>query len=255
MDQNQPHRVRWCPAPCASASSGGSWADVGLCLTQSGLAGSVHWGRWVGRALSTGGWGGRGLSTGGWAGGALSTGAGVDGICPLGRGLASRSVRWGHLGVASVHYAGQSVRLCPLGRAGCRGDRGLPTRCRRAELRGFAFRSISGVLSSPRTWRGPGCAGRVLPSSPGHQVPTRWWRWSVLSESRPLVVGGAGRAQSTVEETGSPESRRPGRSSGSCLEPGLGGGPRGVRWLACQLAGSACSMTQGKHLVLSRNPL
>lgn len=237
VDQNQP-RATLVPSPLRiGIIPAGTWADVGLCPLGAGAGrlcplGEVGW-----RGLSTGGWGGRNLPTGGWGGWNLPTGQGLGvQVCPLGAPGCWRLST----------MKGPDVRLCPLGRAGCPGSGSAHQVQAGRVARGCAFRSISGVLFSPRTWRGP-TAARGKGSCPPPWAPGSHQVVAVVCALREPAVGGgwAAGALSTVEETGSPESRQPGRSNW-CLEPGLGGGPRGVRGLACpELAGSACSMTQG----------
>lgn len=228
-------RARWyrLPAlwhhPMKKAVSVGRACPRALSTGGGGLAGSVHWGRWVGGPLSTGGWGGRGLSTGGWAGGlcplgevdgralstggwggrALSTGEQVADLL-LGREQKIQVWLTGHLGVGVCPlYRGKRQAL--PGQGGCEVIGICPPGATPDGL--CSFMGPFGVLS-PRTWRGATAArGRgVLPP------PTRHWSFppggggGLCSREPALVVGGQWGPRHEWRRRGSPGERRPGRS-------------------------------------------
>lgn len=209
VDQNQP-RATLVPSPLRigiipagtwaqrRALSIGGWGERGLSTGRGRNSGSVHWG-WGGRGLSTAGGGRAGLSTGGtWVSGSVHyEGAGHQGLSTV-RGPGVREGA-GHQGLSIGCRPGRSPVALPSGL--------------------LHFRRA--LLSTYLTWD-HGCIQEgVLPSSPGTRFPPGgggglcsqragcWW-W--------VGIG----AWSTVEEKGSPGSRRqPGRSDW-CLEPGLG---------------------------------
>lgn len=210
VDQNQP-RATLVPSPLRiGIIPAGTWAR-----------------RW---ALSTGGWGGWDLSTG--------QGLGIQ-VCPLGAPGCRR--------LSTMR--GPDVRICPLGRARCPGVRvcppgagrmGCPWLCLQVHFR-------HALLSTHLAWA-HGCVWEgVLSSSLGTRFPPgggvglcsqragRWW-W--VGSGVPEHSGGDGEPG---EQAAWKKRLVPGAGAGC-----QGGGPRGVRWLACpELAGSACSMTQG----------